>query len=213
MIQYLIIVNNVIDKLTLMDTDIIQTIKQSKRAKQMNRGMFHKIALLCHGRNHKRYGPYFDSALHIDIRSSVNPDIVCDLRNGMPRTPFKFDLIQTVFWPQLHRYRYTASKKGCYSNRPVKKPVLINDEFNMQLLKGIASALKKGGFFVFCHNGYTRRIILICKRLGLTHVSFEHVENTLGLCVTDGQNDGRIDSGSGVARKDKWSMMCFEKKH
>lgn len=116
-----------------------------------------KIALLCHGRKHKQYGAYFEHAIQIDFRKSAKPDIVHDLSYGMPKLLFQLDLIQTVYWPQLHKNRDS------------------NTSYNIDLLKSIVKSLNDGGFFVFCHNGQQYDITTICEHIGLTKVSLPHV--------------------------------------
>jgi len=166
----------------------------------------HKIALLCHGRLHDQYAPYYESALQIDVRKNVDPDIVHDLQKGMPALYHKLDLIQTVYWPQLHRYKYRYKKHTYYKNKNITKNMVRRDEFNIDLLKSIAASLNRGGFFVFKQNGYSRRIILRCKKLGLFPVSLEFVENKLGLTIKP-----RINISSKPDDHSKWCMICLQK--
>lgn len=180
--------------------------KQSNRSKRMSKGKMHKIALLCHGRLHDQYAPYYESALHIDVRKTVYPDIVHNLRKGMPTLYHKLDLIQTVFWPQLHRYIYRFKKHVYYKNKNITKNIVHRDEFNIDLLKSIAASLNKGGFFVFKQNGYSRRIILRCKKLGLFPVPLEFVENKLGLVIKP-----RCNISSKPDDHSKWCMVCLQK--
>jgi hypothetical protein len=150
-----------------------------------------KIALLCHGRKHKQYASYYKTAVHIDHSCIVMPDIVHDLSTGMPQLDYKFDLIQTVHWPQLHRFyfvKYTQLK-------------FLRERFNIALLKSIAGSLNDNGFFVFCHNGHTKRLIGICRLLGLKHVAIDDVQKSLNIKIYPNPTH----------RSDSWATLCFQK--
>lgn len=155
----------------------------------------YKIALLCHGRRHRQYGQYYKSALQIDIDIKANPDIIHNLNKGMPHVHHKFDLIQTVYWPQLHRI-----KRSLYRHL-FSRCTRLRTPYNMILLRSIVLSLKRGGFFVFLHNGTTYHLTKVCEQLGLKRVSLKFVQKKLGfrLCPVFRQSE-------------KWAMLCFRKK-
>lgn len=115
-----------------------------------------KIILLCHGRKHEKYASYFKKAIHIDGNKRVKPDIVCNIRNGI-KTTIKADLIQSVYWPQLHREGLIGCEFGWIKiNEPsikyLRSRIVVTDgncTYNHKLLNSITNSLKIGGYFAF----------------------------------------------------------------
>jgi hypothetical protein len=148
--------------------------------------------LLCHGRRHDRYSRYYRRALHIDGSRRAKPDIVHDLNNGLPKLNKKFNLIQSVYWPQLHRIGLDFKGMSMIRKNTPQIRFLCGGRivacdgystFNCKLLKSISEQLEDGGFFVFHHSGNNQMLETLLQHFGLKKVTVDVVEKQCGLTL------------------------------
>jgi len=166
------------------------------------------ILLLCHGKKYPVYSKYFKRSTTVDYEKKCQPDIVCDLKNGLPKQNKKFDLIQSVYWPQLHRSYLYFDENGKLlslfkpSFKVLRNRVIANDEYtfyNFKLLKSICDNLKFNGFLVFYHKGNFDILNQMMKVLNMELTNLDFVENKCGFKIKPKSNNFH-------------TLICFQKK-
>lgn len=189
------------------------------------------ILLLCCGRKSHRYGKYYKSSLQIDLDGLSSPDIVFNLRLGLPKQIIncKFYLIQAVNWPLLHQifsnnmnsyvtggfesYR-TFHQIGngntteivandiSYIRRDVLRAKIFGINFN--LLKDISNCLYDDGFFVFSHEGEIEILNRVMEFLNMKRSTIEEANHKLGITILP-------FSESSIQRDMTQQYYCYKK--
>lgn len=131
-----------------------------------------EIILLCHGRksDKKKTYPYFENAIHIDVSKQIIPDIIYDLKKGLPDHLPSAKLIQSVTWPNL-LFPFTQNNANGIK--------LINDVYNN---------LQHGGYFIFNYLYNPRYdnidfLIEYLQSLGFVFTNYDDVENNLNISL------------------------------
>jgi hypothetical protein len=148
-----------------------------------------KTLLLCHGTRHRKYAKYYKCATTIDIDKNTKPHIVHNIKSGLPKLSIKYNLIQSVYWPQLHRcglkIDFERNKKIPRFTpifKILRSRIIARDRYciyNYKLLKSIYNNLEIGGYLVFFHEGNSTMLNKLQRAIGFKKISLLKLENYL----------------------------------